>query len=78
MKKKAIGSIVVPLLLLAACAPSATTSAPQPATTGPTSAAPTSAPVTTTPAAEKPLYGGTLNLVMTLDISSWDQGLTGC
>ncbi len=78
MKGKVIGSIIVLLLLLAACAPSSTTTAPQPATTGPTAASTTTAPLTTAKPAEKPQYGGTLNLVMLLDISSWDQGLTGC
>jgi type IV pilus biogenesis protein CpaD/CtpE len=68
-------------MVLASCAPAATTS--RPVTAVPTTAA-TTAPIAATTAvpttepAEKPQYGGTLNLVMIADITSWDQGLTFC
>ena len=77
MKRKGIGLIIALTTVLAACAPAATTTETKPITTVPTTSATTTAPATTKPV-EKPQYGGTLNLVMIADISSWDQGLTGC
>jgi len=77
LKKRVIGLVVVLTMVLAACAPVATTTTPGPATTAPTTAAPTTAAPTTKPV-EKPQYGGTLNLVLIADISDWSQGLTFC
>jgi hypothetical protein len=69
--------------MLAGCGPGATTTTStqatttSPKTTVQTTGAPTSPQATTKPA-EKPIYGGTLNLVMISDITSWDYGLTFC
>jgi hypothetical protein len=82
LKKRAVGTLLVLIFMLAACGPGAiTTTSTKATTTSPkttvqTTAAP--APVATTKPVEKPIYGGTLNLVMISDITSWDYGLTFC
>ena len=76
-------------IVVSACAqstPTPTTTTPPPTTTTappPTSSKPppttTVPPPTTTPpaTAAKPQYGGTLNEVLTADITNWDSGLNG-
>jgi peptide/nickel transport system substrate-binding protein len=65
------GILVAAVLVLASCGPAAPTTAP------PTGPGPTTAPPTTTaakPTVETPKYGGTLNVLMSTDIISFDQG----
>lgn len=76
MYKKGVALIlaflVVTLLLLTSCAPSATTT--QPATSA-TTTAPTGtvAPTTTKPTAETPKYGGTVTYMVASDIVGFDE-----
>lgn len=82
--------LVVAVLLLVSCGPRTapppgTTPAPAPAPSVPVPATPTPAVPIPAPApapapapvsAEKPRYGGTLNLVTPTDVSTWDTGVT--